>query len=510
MKYAIEFFQGGNEKETFIKGYKIVGIDNDMNMTVEGADFSELLKKKGKHCVTVNNLEYWGPFILTHFLKEGYKKDESKIYLTRKKTYNTLISQNEDWYCLRFKHDGTVQFENFRRKIGCRVSEYKRDAKIEGDTCEVIKQAVIMLSKNGNDHLTIGSAALSRWKKMGYTHQAFPKISEDEDSFCRNAYYGGLVGPHVKQEVKERIRVLDCNSLYPFVMCKYDFPVGHGEYYKGKCSDDDMLYIQRLRVTGTLKKGKMPCITVKNKFFEVEDCYFMLDEEMTLTCIDIENMLKNYNIKKIEYIDGYKYRHAGGMFTSYVNYYYMDKVKYKNEDNATMYYLSKIMLNSLSGKFASKRCFVKNEPYIDEELNLKNSFVNTEAEGSYIPAACFITAYGRKELIEASEKIDGKLLCWDTDSLHFTGEIHDIEIHKTKIGAWKVELEADEGVYLGKKMYAEHGPNGWKYTVAGMPDEAKANVNIEDFRNRKLCVEVYNQQRIKGGCIVKKGKFSLR
>lgn len=69
MKYAIEFFQGGNEKETFIKGYKIVGIDNDMNMTVEGADFSELLKKKGKHCVTVNNLEYWGPFILTHFFK---------------------------------------------------------------------------------------------------------------------------------------------------------------------------------------------------------------------------------------------------------------------------------------------------------------------------------------------------------------------------------------------------------------------------------------------------------
>ena len=506
MKYSISFKQHIEKDETYIESFILTSIDNKIK--IEDTNLDKIFELKGSNKITVSSLEYWGPFLITYLFKNGYKSDEDSKTLTKKYTFNTLINSSNDWYRITVKSkNGKIQFENFEKKIGTTVEAFMENMHIEGIENDGINYAIKMLDEQKLDCLTIGSACVKDFKRMGYCHSAYTRIDDKQEEFIRASYHGGLCGKGNKDEYESKITVIDMNSMYPFVMCKYPLPFSNGKYVEGKCKSK--LFIQRFIATLRLKKGKIPCLVQKNMFMGVEPIYF--DRcELTLTSVDIDNMYKNYEVYNLIYIDGYEYEECKGQYIEYVEKWYSNKLNSKKENNISLYYLSKLMLNNLSGKLAAKRKFEKKNITIDKNGELKDSYTIIDSEDWYLPAACFITAYARKELIEASEIVGNEILYYDTDSLHVAGDVNNLErIDDFKLGYWKVEGIYEKGIYIKEKVYAEKLIDGeWEYTVAGCPYEAKQQITEDNFKEGTV-LKITNTKKIKGGCIKKESTFTI-
>ena len=79
-------------------------------------------------------------------------------------------------------------------------------------------------------------------------------------------------------------------------------------------------------------------------------------------------------------------------------------------------------------------------------------------EGSkpvYTPLGVFITAWARDKTIRAAAANHDRFLYADTDSLHLLGTTppDNLEIHSTRLGAWKIEGTFDRGIFVRAKQY---------------------------------------------------------
>lgn len=506
MKYSASFKKEMMNDCTNISYIKLSNISND-EIIMETNNMNDILNLKGKNQITVSSLEFWGPFIVSFLFNNGWKTDEENKNLKNKYTFNTLINDQGDWYRISAKgKNGTIIFENFVKKIGTDTETFGKDMNIENDENKIINYAIRLLDNNKLDSLTIGSACLKEFKRMGFCHSSLCKICDEEEKFIRESYKGGLCGTGERKEYEGLITVLDMNSMYPYVLCKYRYPSGAGTYVKGKCKGE--CYIQRLTVTLKLKKDKIPCLVEKNMFFDVEPIYYTRTT-LTLTNVDIENMYENYEVDNIVYIDGYEYKTTKGNFTGYILKWYDEKMKAKQEGNHSKYYLAKLMLNNLGGKLGTKRTFNKNMISMDDKGNLVNNIVKIPSEDWYLPAACFMTAYARKELIEMHNKLGKELLYYDTDSLHLIGEVTDERIDDLKLGYWKIEGIFNKGIYYKQKTYGERDLNNkWKYTVAGCPYDAKQQITEDNFKEGTT-IQTKVTKRIKGGCTYTNITFTI-
>lgn len=116
----------------------------------------------------------------------------------------------------------------------------------------------------------------------------------------------------------------------------------------------------------------------------------------------------------------------------------------------------------------------------------------------YIPAACFITSYGRCDTIRTSQKIRdyslakyGKdaYLYSDTDSIHATLTDDDLEELKDIIflddfalGAWAKESEFDRAIFIRQKCYIEEEKGKLNVTVAGLPKYLTPLITFDNFK----------------------------
>ena len=100
---------------------------------------------------------------------------------------------------------------------------------------------------------------------------------------------------------------------------------------------------------------------------------------------------------------------------------------------------------------------------------------------SYVPLASFITSYARAITIKAAIANFENFVYADTDSLHLTKEAVGIVIDDNELGAWKLEKEFDDSLFLGLKCYAEHDKDGWEFKIAGLPQDATEQLNISQF-----------------------------
>ena len=248
-------------------------------------------------------------------------------------------------------------------------------------------------------------------------------------------------------------------------------------------------------------------------FFDFEPIFFG-EHELTLSSPDIINMFNNYNISEIEYIDGYEYRESEHIFNKYIDIWYYNKMEAKREKNDSLYFLSKLMLNNLGGKMATKKIFYKNNIQIDDEGKLYNNIVQIEGDGFYLPIAIFMCAYARMELINTAKILKKEIIYYDTDSLYFKGTLNDddynnIKIDDNKLGYWKVEGVYEEAVFIKQKTYYVRKTDGTeKFVVAGMNDTSKQELNKNNFKSGSE-LYVNNTKRIIGGNIKTKCKFKL-
>lgn len=244
----------------------------------------------------------------------------------------------------------------------------------------IVSKALNQLFNEGLTHMTQSSNAMKDFKgTISNTtwSTCFPTLKKDISEEIKLAYKGGwcYLNKEYKDKDLKNIIVIDSNSLYPYIMKNMYLPYGEPVYFEGQYKKEYLysLYVQMISFTGfKLKKGKLPTIQLKDRM------EFMFNEYLEeynngervclmLTNIDLELFLNNYDIEGLRYLYGYKFKCVKGIFNEYIDKWFARKNEGIMFDNKGKKTIAKLMLNSLSGKFASAVEFKNKIPYIAED-----------------------------------------------------------------------------------------------------------------------------------------------
>ena len=569
--------------ETRVWAYAICEIGNFDNF-IYGNSLDDFLKwcsnKRENYLCFFHNLKFDGEFIMNRLFQMGYKwvKDKKDIV---DKSFTSLITEMGQFYSIEVyfsgtgtKHVNKVTFydslkiinssvEDIAKDFGLEISKLKINYKTHREVghvlteeeinyirndVEIIARVLDFIFKQKLTKMTIASDALYFYKQTINFDNYFPKLDKLEDDNIRSSYKGGFtyLNPTYKGINVSNGVVLDVNSLYPSVLRYENLPFGRPVYFEGKYQDDKLynLYVQCFSCSFKLKKGKIPSIQIKNSIFYATNEYLETSEvykngelvsdiiTLTLTNVDLELFFEQYEVSDIVYHYGYKFKSMQGLFNKYVDYWTEQKIKAKKEGNKSMYKLSKLMLNSLYGKFGLNPKSVLKEPYYDCGV-VKYRYQEPEyREPIYIPIATFVTSYARRKTITTSQKIKdftisnyGKdyYIYSDTDSIHML-EMPDeviksfVDVDDYRLGAWKIESRFTSGKFLRQKCYLEDFNGKLNMTVAGLPKKMASLVNFNNF-NVGLKIEAEAQpeekqklafKHIKGGIILVPTDFSIK
>lgn len=470
-----------------------------------------------------HNLKFDADFLINWMLNNGYRHVTDRKQLTEK-TFTTLISEQNQFYTMKICFDKskrhTCEFLDSLKVIPMKVEQMPKafnipDKKLEIDYTEkrekghkltpeeiaYIKNDVVIVAKalcyilgQGLTKMTQGSNALNDYKQIIGEKQfkyLYPPPTYDAD--IRQSYKGGFtyLNPLYKNKDVGNGIVLDVNSLYPSVMYYEALPYGEGKYFKGQYNQDNLynLYIQKLVCQFELKENHIPTIQIKSSrwFNETEYLTTSGEHEVTLclTNIDLKLFFEHYDVYNITYIDGYKFKSAHNLFKDYIDKWYSLKKQASEEGNEPLRTLCKLMLNSLYGKFATSPRVCGKIPNLTEEGATKYSAGEIEEkEPIYIPMGSFITSYARNKTIRSAQKVYGRFVYSDTDSLHLLGDElpTELEIDPYKLGAWKHESTFSRAKFIRQKCYMEEIKGELKITCAGLPEECKKYVSWENFK----------------------------
>ena len=492
------------------------------------------------YIVYFHNLKFDGEYIMSYLLKNGYecvkeKKDRHD------KSFKVIISGEGNFYAIEIYFNtknsrkvnkvtiyDSLKLLNFsvekiaksfdlpirkleidykaNREVGHKLTSEEVDY-IRNDV-EIMARALNIMFEEKLNKMTIGACALDNYKKGTKNFKGFyPMLDFELDQDIRKSYKGGFtyLNPLYANEITGEGIVLDVNSLYPSVMRNALLPFGKPMYYEGKYKENRMypLYIQRIACIFKLKEGKIPTIQIKNN-----PSYFIGNEYLTssngqivvltLTNVDLELFLEQYEVRELDYICGWKFKAKYGLFNDYVDKWSNKKIESKKEGNKALYTICKLLLNSLYGKFSKNPKILSKYPYLKEDGSLGYALYPEEiGKGLYIPMGSFITAYARQKTITTSQKIRdytlknyGKdyYIYSDTDSIHMLKLSEDelkkfIDIDDYILGFWKLESEFKRGKFIRQKCYIEEDYNdNINVTVAGLPKRLGKYITFDNFK----------------------------
>lgn len=590
-KYSCDFETSTwDEKQTYVWAWASCELESLYTVYGNNIDsFMEYIFSLNNPQIYFHNLKFDGSFILNWLFNNGFewvgdKKDR------KENSFLTLITDKGQWYKITiylkvgkkpkyieifdslkklpfsvraiaesFKLPilkGEIDYYSYRSENHLLTEEEKEYIK---NDVEIVARALNILENQGMSKMTTSANALNFYKEiMGKNFdRLFPKLPPSVDAYIRESYKGGFTYVNEKYQNKkigEGI-VLDVNSLYPSRMKFEKLPVGKPVYFKGQYMENTNypLYVQKFSCVFELKDGFIPTIQVKNNRYRFMENEYLKSSEgervaLTLTSVDLKLFLEHYEVYELRFIDGFMFRSANGMFSQYIDYWTEQKIKAKKEGNGGLYTLSKLMLNSLYGKFGTNPKSALKIPYLSKDGILKFSISEvTERDSIYIPIASFITAYARNYTIRSAQKVYNRFIYADTDSLHLIGkEIpKGLEVDEYKLGAWKHESSFDRGFYIRQKCYIENelrtlkdvkkkkekfeekrkkrkmfhvkhfgykiiGFREIKVTVSGLPENLRKFVNFGNFKEGLILDGKLTQKQIKGGAYLNKTTFEIK
>lgn len=538
------------------------------------------IKRKENDTVFFHNLKFDSQFIMNWLFKNGYEhttEPEQK----KSKTFNTLISDKGLFYQVEviFEKKGKkvnkVVFQDSLKLIPLSVDSIAKSfklpiskLKIDYDShnnlpigspltpeeeeyikhdVQIVAHAIEYFYSQGLTKMTIGSCALSEYKKIIKKRnfdRYFPTPKYHDD--VKQSYRGGFtyLNPDYSEKIIGKGIVLDVNSLYPSVMYDEYLPFGTPIYFNGKYEEDLIypLYTQMISCQFELKKGKIPTIQIRYGYSFKANEYLTTSGDtevvLCLNSVDLELFLEQYDVYNLEYISGWKFKATKGLFTDYIDKWSNNKIQAKKDGNHGLYLISKLFLNSLYGKFGSDTRVRSKIPYLGEDNEIHYKDGKAEIKGGiYIAMASFITSYARKKTITSAQRImdnhrnglsKAQFVYADTDSLHIVlnGEdetkfLNDsnLDISDTKLGAWKFETKFNRAKFLRQKCYIENStedvlnPNpeyNLKITVAGMPTDCHKYVNFDNFNIGASYKGKKQPKIVPGGVVLSEIDFTIK
>lgn len=531
-------------------------------------------------CLYFHNAKFDTDFIINWLFRNGYEWVESTKGMIDKQ-FTTLISDDGKFYTMHICNEivpkrNVIEIRDSQKLLNMSVAKIAKtfklpDSKLEIDYNEfrevgheltseeqeylkaditIVSKALADLFESGTTRLTIGSNALNKYyEMMGGRKQfrkIFPKLDVIVDKDIRAAYKGGFtyLNPIYKEvDIAEGL-VFDVNSLYPWAMHSPNvLPYGRPVFFSGQYQPDNMhpLFIQRLRCQFELKPDKIPMIQLKHNLSFVPTEYLKSSNDqiitLTLTNIDLELFLENYDVYELEYVNGWKFKSASGMFDQYIDYWTEIKIQATKDKNAGLRAIAKLYLNSLYGKFATSPYVRSAIPYLGEDGVVHYHKTEYEERDSiYVPIGAFITAIARNKTIRSAQSVYDRYLYSDTDSIHIKGtDIPDcLEVDDYKLGAWKCESKFERARFIRQKCYiedeiiteeeynskmlefpylcrkTENGYRFMKVTVAGLPAGGYKYVTWDNFRGGAKYGGKLQPKRVAGGTVLNPTTYEIK
>lgn len=523
------------QKEGYTKVWLYAICDNDANIFSIGTSIEEFIadcrKLKGKQ-IYFHNLKFDGSFILDYLLRMGYEYYEDLKDTTS--GFTTLIGEMGEFYniVVKFNTSTRVTFIDSLKLLPFTVEKIAKDfglpilkLKIDYDDYEItpekieyishdvkiIAMALSQIKAEGMTKNTTASCAYAQYISMrgdNFLYGAFPDL---EDSFLeewRNAYRGGRsqVNPIYKGKIIHNVNRFDINSMYPSIMRYMELPYGKpipidkiGEYN---------FELYHIKVSFVLREYHLPSLLKKASIFAGDDSYYIDSdgvEELWISSIDYELLLRNYDITYIEFINMVGFRTSKLLFFDYIDKWYAKK----QHDKGAKKIVDKFMLNCLYGKYGSNNKGYHKIPYIDE--NMIVSYYKSDIEDMkkyYLPIAIAITSYAHKLLDDAiyDTGIENFVYC-DTDSVHTLGTLPISKIDNIELGKFKHEGTEITAKYVRQKcyVYEQYDKNKNKniisITCAGMTQHMK-DAAIDTYKD--MIFKVFTTGFAMGGKLIPK------
>lgn len=332
--------------------------------------------------------------------------------------------------------------------------------------------------------VTIASLSMWTFRKQFLEHNIFKnKLKNDTDEFFTESYAGGRV-ECFKAGYYEKVYVYDINSLYPSVMSNADIPIclpiKTYQYYYKSCGFYKVEFNQTNRQYPPVLWEK----TKNGLEFVYKGIGTFYYKELNL----LRRMGGSFKV-----IEGYIYPKTAKVFKKFVDYFYGKRMDYQG---TSMDFCFKILLNSLYGKFAQKCKTTKLVKWDEETFNQNKDSViwqpYLEDKGLYeiteerrvyhraVYVSSIVTALARISLYHYLALSPSNLIYCDTDSYHTLLPLDNRFIDKKRLGAMKLEVNGEPGVYIGRKQYAV----GNKMKFKGIPIKSKLphdNITFEDY-----------------------------
>lgn len=539
-KFTADFETTTDENDCRVWAWAICEIGNTENFKwdIDIESFIKWCAGKENSILYFHNAKFDSSFIIWYLIKNGFEYIKDKKD-RKDKTFTCLINEMGAFYSLEIffkvtpKRVNKVTIYDSLKILNFSVEKIAKDfdlpiRKLEIDykkerpkgyvltpheidyiknDVEIMARALDIIFKMGLTKMTIASNAMGNYKEINKNFKSyFPALDYGIDENIRRSYKGGFtyLNPKYKEKEVENGIVLDVNSLYPSVMKFEKLPIGEPVYFEGEYKKDKLynLYVQIISCSFKLKPNMIPTIQIKNNLSFLPNEY--LEDSngdlvtLTLTSVDLDLFFKHYDVFDLTFHGGYKFKSVKGLFNSYIDYWSAEKIKAKKEGNGARYLISKILLNSLYGKFGTNPNIRTKKPYLDEDDVLRFKFNDREiGKTIYIPVASFITSYARRKTIETSQKIrdysmqnygEDYYIYSDTDSIHMRELPEDelkkfIDVDEYNLGAWKLENKFIRGKFLRQKCYIEQSEDGTiKSTIAGLPKKLSKIINFDNFK----------------------------
>ena len=326
----------------------------------------------------------------------------------------------------------------------------------------------------------------------------FPHIDLDLDMFWRRGYNGGLNislhrGPNIATPQLPIVHE-DVHNMYGGKMDQSPLPIGLPVISDNPPTIPGMLYIAHVMIKLDLKEGFFPWFQFKNGYDNQLEglkqgdpvIYTTEFHELILTNVDLDLLSEWYNI---EYDQDWEpkywiFKSKVGIFTDYLDFW--TEKKEKATKGSLEYVTSKLMINSLYGRFAlaPETEIIHLEYEEDTELWKWESEPGiNENSDAYLPFAMFVTAWARRTLLDNCRAIgcDNVIHC-DTDSVIHYGEAVESpkSVHGEHRGTWGIESRPTVIYEGGFKRYIEifsadgeiHSMKDVGMAAAGVPQQS--------------------------------------
>lgn len=483
-----------------------------------------------------HNLAFDGVFILDYLLKDGYEVTDDRSVPHRIET--TIDGFGKFYRIIVHAGKTRVEFRDSLKKLPMSVKaiaktfdlpiqkgeiDYKKKrpvgysptddewAYLRTDV-EIMSRALVIASNMGMAGLTVASDTLKNFKasKQGERgfRELFPVVPDEWDDEIRRAYRGGYtyVNPRYAKRLVGPGRVYDVNSLYPSMMRMRPLPYGMPQRHDH--IPESGLFIVHANVSFKLKPGMLPCIQLKNnvRFVGTEYLHEAEHVDLGMTSVDLALYCDHYNfvIHDVHYV--YLFESTTGIFDDYTDKW----KKVKEESTGGVRAIAKLYLNSLYGKFGTRRTVTGKRPMLKDDHVVLTKAEHEERDPVYTAMACFITAWARDFTIRACQK-NYDVFCYaDTDSMHILDEAVGITEHPTDFGAWKHEADFEVAVYNRAKQYGERIEGTDEIHVAGLPKSIASNVTVEDLLSEQVWYGKLVPHKVPGGVVLRETHFTYK